>query len=167
MTKVAGGWLVLLMALSAAASVKAAEPESPVGTEGPEQVAAHVEELARMYFIKLGEFDHAGLRDMSTPEFEIMEHDGERAMRMGLDAFDERLRGAEAAGAEIRFIPHDFRTTVTSDAAWTLYVEKGALPRNANSRFYGTMIFKRVGDRWLLDKMSTVPVPAGSPNFPD
>ncbi len=131
-----------------------------------DKVAAHVADLTRKYFELLAVYDLAGMRAMSTPEFEIMEHNGEVAMLMGLDAFDERLKGAQAAGAQILFDPQDIRATVTRDAAWVMYVEHGAGPNNQGSRFYGTMIFKRAGDSWLLDKMYSVPIPEGSPNFP-
>lgn len=129
--------------------------------------AAHIEELTRSYFLYLGEFDLDAMRDMSTPEFEIFEHDGSKAMRMNLESFDQRLRGAKAAGAQIRFEPTNFNTTVTTSGAWTFYIEKGAIPSNKDRRLYGTTVWKRVGDRWLLDKMVSMPIPEGSPNFPE
>jgi hypothetical protein len=166
------GLIASAMLLAAAASPAVVASDAVPAGDGPDaadsgQVAAQIEELTRSYFRFLGEFDLAAMWDMSTPEFEIFEHDGTRAMRMDLQAFDERLRGAQQAGAQIRFEPGNFRTTVTPTGAWTFYVERGLIPSNQDRRFYGTTIWKRVGDRWLLDKMVSLPVPQGSPNFPE
>lgn len=157
------GWIAGVMLVAAAAPLPAAAADAGAAKD---PAAAEIEELARTYFRYLGEFNFESMWDMSTPEFVMFEHDGTRAMRMDLKAFDERLRGAKEAGAQIRYEPGDFHTTVTPSAAWTVYVERGQIPTNQDRRFYGTMIFKRVDDRWLLDKMVSMPIPAGSPNFP-
>lgn len=157
--------IVSVMLFAAAGSTTAVASDS-AAADGAD-TAAHIEELTRSYFLHLGKFELDEMRNMSTPEFEIFEHDGSRAMRMNLEAFDQRLRGAQEAGAQIRFEPGNFTTTVTSSGAWTFYIEKGLIPSNQDKRFYGTTIWKKVGDRWLLDKMVSMPIPEGSPNFPE
>lgn len=164
---VASVLLVGAAGLSTAVASEGGAAGNSLDTAEEKKKAAEIEELTRTYFRHLGEYNFEALRGMSTPEFEIFEHDGTRAMRMDLNAFDERLRGAQAAGAQIRFEPGNFRTTVTPTGAWTFYVERGLIPSNQDRRFYGTTIWKRVGDRWLLDKMVSLPVPEGSPDFPE
>ena len=131
------------------------------------EVAAHVEQLSRDYFQHLQDFNYDAMRAMSTPEYLMVENNASFSMVMDVDEFDERIRGAEAQGARIMFTPGRFQTTVTPSAAWTFYVETGASPNNADDRFYGTMVFVRDGDEWLLDRMLSIGIPEGSPNFPD
>lgn len=117
------------------------------------------EDLARAFFSSLSEYDEAAIRNMSTAGFEIVENDGKNAMRMNMDAFSKRLKGAQGAGLVLKFELSEFRTTVTRDAAWTFYVETGVAPSNNGRKFLGGQIFKRAGDRWLLDKLFTMPIP--------
>lgn len=162
------GLIAGAMLLAAAGCSTVATDAAPAGDDvaATARTAAHIEDQTRTYFRYLGEFNLEAMWDMSTPEFEILEHDGTRAMRMDLKAFDARLRGAQEAGAQIRYEPGDFRTTVTESGAWTFYVERGLIPSNQDRRFYGTTLWKKVGDRWLLDKMISLPIPEGSPNYP-
>jgi hypothetical protein len=155
----------LLLISSGWVSISAEEAQ--MSTEERSKIAAHVEQLARDYFRYLAEFNYDEMRAMSTPEFLMVENNAQESRVMTLDEFDERIRGAQAQGGAILFEPFQFQTTVTSSAAWSFYVERGASPKNKDSRFYGTMIFKRDGDRWLLDRMLSIGIPEGSPNVPE
>ncbi len=155
----------LLLISSGWVSISAEEAQ--MSTEKSSKIAAHVEQLARDYFRYLAEFNYDEMRAMSTPEYLMVENNARLSMLMTVDEFDERIRDIRAQGGRIMFEPVQFQTTVTSSAAWTLYVERGTSPNNQDSRLYGTMIFKRDGDRWLLDRMLSVGIPEGSPNFPE
>ena len=120
---------------------------------------AEVEQLVQSFYDQLSVYDYAGMHAASTPEFEIIENNGTKAMRMDWAAFDARLEGAQKAGAVLKFTTAEFYTTVTPDVAYTTYVETGT----KGQQYYAGITFRRVGDKWLVDRFVTFPKPKDPP----
>lgn len=120
---------------------------------------AEVERLVQSFYDQLSVYDYEGMHAASTPEFEIIENNGTKAMRMDWPAFDARLQGAQKAGAVLKFATSEFNTTLTPDLAYTTYVETGT---NGN-QYYAGIILRRAGDKWLVDRFVTFPKPKDPP----
>lgn len=140
---------VALLALIAGIAVSA-------GTPASSQISAsEVEALVNEFYGQIAAYDYAAMHAATTPEFEMIENDGTRAMRMNWDAFDPRLEGAQQAGAVLKFVPSEFNTTVTSGAAYTTYIETAT----NGAQYYAGITLRLVGDQWLIDRMFTMPKP--------
>ena len=130
------------------------------GTQASTQLsAAQAEALVKNFYAQLAAYDYAGMHAASTPEFEIIENNGTKAMRMNWDAFDARLAGAQKAGAVLKFELSEFNTTLTGDVAYTTYIETGT----KGQQYYAGIILRHVGDKWLVDRFFTFPKPPDPP----
>jgi hypothetical protein len=121
--------------------------------------ASEVEVLVHSFYGQIAAYDYAGMHAATTPEFEMIENDGTKAMRMNWDAFDKRLAGAQEHGAVLKFEPSEFNTTVTSGAAYTTYIETAT----NGAQYYAGITLRLVGDKWLIDRMFTMPKPKIEP----
>jgi len=121
--------------------------------------AAEVEALVHKFYGQIAAYDYAGMHAASTAEFEMIENDGTRAMRMDWGAFDKRLAEAQQAGAVLKFEPSEFNTTITSGAAYTTYIETAT----SGAQYYAGITLRLVGDQWLIDRMFTMPKPKDGP----
>jgi hypothetical protein len=140
--------LVALAVLTAGIVTSAGASAAPVTN-------AEVERLVQSFYDQLAVYDYEGMHAASTPEFEIIENNGTKAMRMDWAAFDARLEGAQKAGAVLKFQTSDFYTTVTPDVAYTTYVETGT----NGKQYYAGITLRRAGDEWLVDRFFTMPKP--------
>ena len=125
--------------------------------------AAEVEALVHKFYGQIAAYDYAGMHAASTAEFEMIENDGTRAMRMDWGAFDKRLAEAQQAGAVLKFEPSGFNTTITSGAAYTTYIETAT----SGAQYYAGITLRLVGDQWLIDRMFTMPKPKDGPAADD
>jgi hypothetical protein len=144
-----GALLLLTAGIVVSASTSASTPLS----------ASEAEKLVHSFYGQIAAYDYAGMHAATTPEFEMIENNGTKAMRMNWDAFDKRLAGAQQAGAVLKFEPSEFNTTVTAAAAYTTYIETAT---NGN-QYYAGITLRLVGDKWLIDRMFTMPKPKDQP----
>jgi len=130
------------------------------GTMASTQIPVEeVEALVHNFYGQIATYDYAAMHAATTPEFEMIENNGTKAMRMNRDAFDKRLAGAQQAGAVLKFEPSEFNTTVTAGAAYTTYIETAT----NGAQYYAGITLRLVGDRWLIDRMFTMPKPKDQP----
>jgi len=122
-------------------------------------LAGEVEALVHNFYGQIAAYDYAAMHAATTPEFEMIENNGTKAMRMNWDAFDKRLAGAQEAGAVLKFEPSGFNTTVTAGAAYTTYIETAT----NGAQYYAGITLRLVGDKWLIDRMFTMPKPKDQP----
>jgi len=135
--------------------VLAAGIVTSAGASAAPATNAEIERLVQSFYDQLSVYDYAGMHAASTPEFEIIENNGTKAMRMNWAAFDARLQGAQKAGAVLKFTTAEFFTTLTPDVAYTTYVETGT----TGKQYYAGIVFRRDGDKWLVDRFFTMPKP--------
>ncbi len=131
----------------------------------PPATAAQIEDLARAYYASLADYDFAAMNATTTPEFEATEHSGTFSKRFDRSTFEERIKGAQQAGAVLKFELSDFNTRVAEGAAYTSYMETGT----NGAKYYAGMAFVLVDETWLADRLYTLPVlepAAGSPVEP-
>jgi len=152
-TRILRALLVLTVGISVCAATSASSQVS----------AGEVETLVHKFYGQIAAYDYAGMHAASTPEFEMIENDGTKAMRMNWDAFDKRLAGAQQAGAVLKFEPSEFNTTVTAGAAYTTYIETAT----NGAQYYAGITLRLVGDKWLIDRMFTMPKPKAEPAADD
>ena len=148
-TKILGALVVLIACIAASAG-------APASTH---LTAAEAEALVHNFYLQIAAYDYAGMHAASTPEFEMIENNGTKAMRMKWDAFDKRLAGAQKAGALLKFEPSEFNTTVTAEAVYTTYIETAT----SGAQYYAGITLRLVGDKWLVDRMFTMPKPKDVP----
>ena len=130
------------------------------GTPAPARLSAgEAEGLVHNFYGQIAAYDYAGMHASSTPEFEMIENNGTKAMRMNWDAFDKRLAGAQKAGAVLKFEPSEFNTTVTAEAVYTTYIETAT----NGAQYYAGITLRLVGDKWLVDRLFTMPKPKDEP----
>ena len=148
-TGILGALLVLTAGIAVCGSASAS---TPIG-------ASEVEVLVHNFYGQIAAYDYAAMHAATTPEFEMIENNGTKAMRMNWDAFDKRLAGAQQAGAVLKFEPSEFNTAVTSGAAYTTYIETAT----NGAQYYAGITLRLVGDQWLIDRMFTMPKPKDAP----
>lgn len=56
----------------------------------------------------------------------------------------------------LKFETSEFNTTVTAEAAYTTFVETST----DGEQFYAGVALRRSGDKWLVDRLFTMPKPA-------
>jgi hypothetical protein len=147
--KALGALLLLIAGIVVSASTSASTPLS----------ASEVEKLVQSFYGQIAAYDYAGMHAATTAEFEMIENNGTKAMRMNWDAFDKRLAEAQQAGAVLKFEPSEFNTTVTAAAAYTTYIETAT----NGAQYYAGITLRLVGDKWLIDRMFTMPKPKDEP----
>ncbi|MGH8208525.1 MAG: hypothetical protein ACREU6_02835 [Steroidobacteraceae bacterium] len=122
--------------------------------------ASRIEATARQFFRVLQDYDFAGMRAAATPQFELLD----QAARPDIAAFVAEMRDErQPQGFRYHFELSKFNTVVTPEVAYTIFhvheiVTNSSIKNQDHSTDSTTcMILRRVGKRWLVDRLFHVP----------
>ena len=153
-------WMAVILML-ASAPVFAADPSA-----ADAKAKAHVESLARDFYKHFAALDSDAIRQMSTPELEILsvstpefEIYGE-GLHIGHTQLAQQLAKAKQADRKLTFQLTQFRTVVTRDVAYTSYMLH-IMPDDKVG--IGEVVLRKQGERWLLDRLVHMPFYPGYP----
>ena len=119
---------------------------SPVSAQDPGSVEAVVHE----FFAGIEEGDVERIRNLVTPDFEII--DG--GARMDMAQFEDMLAEIAEEGIELRFHLTEFNTEVVGDVAYTSLRSEDP---GRGRVFFETATLRRVDGRWMMDRFTSTP----------
>ena len=111
--------------------------------------AAEVEAVAQTFYSSL-QGDFAVIESMVTPDFDIVD----AGQWMDTAGFRTFVADAKAAGFVFDFALSDFATKVSGEVAYTTFVARNQLN---GDEFFETVILRRSGDGWLVDRLHSTP----------
>jgi ketosteroid isomerase-like protein len=144
-------WPALLSLALVTAGCRDTAPPTP-SPAGPADEASDVEATLRRWYDAAEKHDSAGYADLMLPTFFIFED---------TTVFDKptlsRLVSESFTLGTDRSRLYDFKTQVSGDVAWSsfrndeVWTPNGGTPELPR-RFLESVIFRRVGGRWLLER---------------
>ena len=126
---------------------------SHAATEQRASDRGDVESAVQRFANLVSRFDFAGIRAVTTDDFEIIEN----GLRLDLDGFVDLFGRMKARATEPDFGASRFKTDVVGEVGYSSF---HMLNASSGSEFFEAAVLQRVDRVWLIDRYFTVRVPA-------
>jgi ketosteroid isomerase-like protein len=123
-------------------------PDSPADPQA-------VEAAVRQFFDHIATFDYDGIRDVVTPDLELMED----TLRLDREGFVEFIRQFE--GATVSFELSEFNTEFADQIAYTSYRNRAVMTiagETVPMEWLESIVFRWVDGAWKIDRLQTTPI---------
>ena len=115
-----------------------------------------VEAAVRQFFDHIAAFDYDGIRDVVTPDLELMED----TLRLDREGFVEFIRQFED-DATISFELSEFNTEFAGQIAYTSYRNRAVMTIGGETvpmEWLESVVFRWIGGAWKIDRLQSTPI---------